>query len=198
MWNQLMITVGREFGSGGHEIADALARRFQLPIYEENMLKEIAEKMGADAGVLKNYDELPRKYFFTRTVKGFNNAPEASIARMQFRFLEEQAAAGKSFVVVGRCAEEVLASYANLITIFVLADTAFKKKRTMEHGDISGQEALTLMSRRDTQRKIYHNQYCKGKWGDARNYDITVNSARLGIGGTVDLLERYIRMRMEQ
>ena len=115
---------------------------------------------------------------------------------MQFQFLKDRAAACESFVVLGRCAEEVLQDYPGLVTIFVLSDLEFKKKRTMEREPLSEIEALALITHQDRQRKTYHNQFCKGKWGDARNWDLAVNSARLGIQGTVDFLEQYIRARM--
>ena len=196
MAEQMIITLGREFGSGGHEIARLLAHRFSLPLLEANMLRQIAREKGFDPEELERYDEHPKNHLIYRTVNGFNNAPGDSIAQMQFQYLRDRAAEGDSFVVVGRCAEEVLKNRPGLITIFVGADTWFKVERTMAWGKISREEALELMERRDQKRKTYHNQYCKGKWGDARCYDITINSAKLGIQGTADLLERYIRARL--
>lgn len=196
MAEQLIITLGREFGSGGHEIARRLAERFSLPLLEENMLRHIAEEKGLNPERMERYDEAPRTRVFYRTVNGFSNAPEDVIAEMQFQYLRDRAAAGDSFVVVGRCAEEVLKDYPGRVSIFVLADQWFKVQRTMARGAISESEALELMSRRDRKRKSYHNQYCKGKWGDSRSYDLCINSAKLGIQGTVDLLERYIRDRI--
>lgn len=196
MAEQLIIALGREFGSGGHEIARQLAERFSLPLLEENMLRQIALERGVDPDSLARYDEQPKSRLFYRTVNGFSNAPGDSIARMQFQYLRERAGAGDSFVVVGRCAEEVLRNRPGLVSIFVLADIWFKAERTMARGNISRDEALELMARRDRKRKTYHNQYCGGKWGDSRNYDICVNSAKLGIRGTTDLLEHYIRKRL--
>lgn len=196
MSGQLIIALGREFGSGGHEIARILAERFQLPLLEENMLNHIAEQRGMDPTVLTRYDEAPKNQLFSRTVNGFSNAPQAMVAEMQFQYLRERAQAGDSFLVVGRCAEEVLRDFPGLISIFVLADTEFKKERTMGRDNTSEEEALALMTRRDRKRKTYHNQFCKGKWGDSRNYDLTVNSAKLGIEETADMLEQYIRARM--
>lgn len=196
MSGQLIIALGREFGSGGHEIARILAERFQLPLLEENMLNHIAEQRGMDPTVLTRYDEAPKNQLFSRTVNGFSNAPQAMVAEMQFQYLRERAQAGDSFLVVGRCAEEVLRDFPGLVSIFVLADTEFKKERTMGRDNTSEEEALALMTRRDRKRKTYHNQFCKGKWGDSRNYDLTVNSAKLGIEETADMLEQYIRARM--
>lgn len=196
MAEQLIISLGREFGSGGHEIARRLAERFSLPLLEENMLRQIAQEKGIDPDNLARYDEQPKSRLFYRTVNGFSNAPGDSIAQMQFQYLRERAQAGHSFVVVGRCAEEVLRGQPGLVTIFVLSDIWFKAQRTMARGNISREEALELMARRDRKRKTYHNQHCKGKWGDSRNYDLCVNSAKLGIQGTTDLLEGYIRARI--
>lgn len=195
MSEQVIIALGREFGSGGHEIARILAQRFSLPLLEENMLRHIAEERGLDPDKLQRYDEDPKNRLMYRTVNGFSNAPGDVIAQMQFQYLRDRAAAGDSFVVVGRCAEEILKEYPGLISIFVLADAWFKQSRTMTRGGISQEEAQALMERRDRRRKTYHNQFCKGKWGDSRNYHLTINSAKLGIQGTADLLERYIRAR---
>lgn len=197
MSKQLLISLGREFGSGGHEIARILAERFALPLYEDNMLRQIAQARGIDPEKLERYDELPKNRLIYRTVNGFSNAPEDVIAQMQFQYLKEQAQAGESFLVVGRCAEDILRGMPGLVTIFVGADTGFKLERTLLRGPETQKEALALMERRDKKRKAYHNQYCKGKWGDARNYDITINSARLGIEGTADILEGYVRARIQ-
>lgn len=194
---QLIITVSREFGSGGHEIAVILSQRFGLPVYEQNLLKKLAEKYSLDADRLLRYDESPRNIFTSRRVNGFSNAPEENIARMQFEYLQDQAEKGESFVVVGRCAEEVLKGYPGLVTVFVWADIGFKKQRVMARDNTSEADALELMEKTDRKRKYYHNQFCQGKWGRAQNYDITINSGRLGISGTADLLERYIRQRTE-
>ena len=121
MDKQVIISIGREFGSGGHEIAQNLADRFGLPLYDYNLLREIASEKNVSAANLEQYDEVPKKGF-SKTVRGFNNSPQLNIAYMQFDFLKKKAAEGESFVVVGRCSEEVLKEYEGLITIFILGD----------------------------------------------------------------------------
>ena len=197
MKKQLLIVVSREFGRGGHEIASALAQEIHLPLYDKNLLEQIAAESGFSLETLKQYDESPRNFFTSRSVKGFNNAPQEHVAHMQFTYLKNKAAAGESFVVLGRCGEEVLKDFPNLISIFVLSDIGFKKARTMARDNTSEEDALELMAHTDRRRKYYHNQYCRGKWGDSRNYDLCINSAKLGIEGTVDFLTKYIRARVD-
>ena len=189
--SQLIISIGRESGSGGLEIARTLAKRFDLPLYNKSILQTAAEAKGLNAKELERYDERPRSLLFYRSIKGFSNAPEDGVAQMQFDLLRRHAAAGESFVVLGRCAEEVLADHECLVSIFVEADLDFRIRRT----PLPGNEALEFIHKQDRQRRIYHDQHCKGDWGDAQNYDLVINSARLGIPGTVDVLEHYIRAR---
>ena len=189
--SQLIVSIGRESGSGGLEIARTLAKRFDLPLYNKSILQTAAEAKGLNAKELERYDERPRSLLFYRSIKGFSNAPEDGVAQMQFDLLRRHAAAGESFVVLGRCAEEVLADHECLVSIFVEADLDFRIRRT----PLPGNEALEFIHKKDRQRRIYHDQHCKGDWGDAQNYDLVINSARLGIPGTVDVLEHYIRAR---
>ena len=192
--SQLIVSIGRESGSGGLEIAQTLAKRFGLPLYDKSILQNAAEAKGLDAKDLEQYDERPRSPLFYRSIKGFSNAPEDGVAQMQFDLLRRHAAAGESFVVLGRCAEEVLADREGLVSIFIRADLDFRVKRT----PLPEEEALDFIKHQDRQRRIYHDQHCKGDWGDAKCYDLVINSARLGIPGTVDILEQYIRSRTAQ
>ena len=189
--SQLIIAIGRESGSGGLEIAKTLAGRFGLPLYDKSILQSAAEDRGVDPKSLEQYDERPRSPLFYRSIKGFSSAPEDGVAQMQFDLLRRHAAAGESFVVLGRCAEEVLADYECLVSIFIEADLDFRIRRT----PLPGNEALEFIRRQDRQRLVYHDQHCKNDWGDAQSYDLVINSARLGVPGTADVLEHYIRAR---
>ena len=197
MEKQLIITVGREFGSGGHVIAEALAKRFSIPLYDDNLLQVIAEQKNVDHDELKKYDEVPKNIFLHRSINGHRSSPEEHIAEMQFSLMKTMAESGKSFIVVGRCAEHVLKGHPHLISIFVLGDYECKRARIASLHNISSEEAEKMIRYKDKKRKTYHNFYCSGKWGDSRNYDLSVNSSRLGIDMTVDMLEQYIKARME-
>ena len=197
MGKRLILSVSREFGSGGHVIAEALARRFELDLYDNNLLEHIAAEKDVGGDTLKKYDERPKNRLFSRTVRGYSNSIQENVANMQFDYLKKMAQEGRSFVVVGRCSETILKGSEGLVSIFVLGDREVKRERIMRLYRLSEDEAEHMMSRKDWERKSYHNYYCKGKWGDSRNYDLSINSSRLGIDRTVDLLETYIRARME-
>ncbi len=194
MAEQLIISVGREFGSGGREIAGILAEHYNIPLLDHNLLDEIASERNLDAKELNGLDEKKRNLLLSRTVKGFNNSPEQNISQLQFSYLQEKANSGESFVVVGRCSETVLRGNKALISIFIEADMDQKIKRIEERYQLSTHEAKKKIAEKDAKRKQYHNSFCEGKWGDARNYDITVNSSRLGVADTAKLLINYVDM----
>lgn len=197
MKKQIIIAVSREYGTSGHNIALALANKFDIPLYNRNMLDEIATHKDVDVQKLHKYDERPRNLLISRTVRGMSNSPEEVIAQFQFDYLKAKAESGESFVVVGRCAEHVLRDYPGLIKIFILADVKDKLKLVQEKRGVSEKEAGAIMFRHDKKRKAYHNYHCPIKWGDSRGYDITINASRLGIEKTADYLETYVRMRMD-
>ena len=116
---------------------------------------------------------------------------------MQFEYLKKKAAAGDSFVVVGRCAETVLKDCEVLTSIFVLGDHDKKLARVMEVYGLNEKDAKVKMTRHDRNRKAYHNRHSEGKWGDSRLYDLCINSSTLGMDKTVEVLEQYLQKRYE-
>ena len=195
MGKQLIITVGREFGSGGHIIAVKLAEHFGIQLLDSNILAEVAKKSNASEEYLKKYDESARNLFFSRTVNGFSNSPEEIIAQMQFDYIKQKSDSGESFVVIGRCADYILRENPALVRVFVLGDTEAKIKRTAEREEISEEKAKIRMEQADKRRKYFHNTHSENKWGDSRSYDITVNSSKLGLASTAELLIKYIELR---
>lgn len=197
MKSQLIISVGREFGSAGHEIAEELAKHYNIDLLDHNLLDEIASEKEVDPESLKHHDEKIKNKLFHRTVKGFSSSPEENVSLLQFEYLRRKASNGDSFVVVGRCSESVLKEYDCMISIFVLGDRAKKRERVMKLYNLDESMADKFMTEKDTKRKRYHNSYCEGKWGDSRNYDISINSSTLGVDKTVKLLVDYIDMMRE-
>ena len=161
MDKQLIISVGREYGSGGHEIAQ----------------------------------KLEKNYLLARTIKGYNNSPEQNVAKLQFNLLREWAKEGKSFVIVGRCSDQILKDNPNVITIFVNGTDLAKIERLMRIYDRGEQDAEEKMKKVDKKRREYHNSNCKADWGKASSYDLCICSSHLGIDGTVEILKKYIEAR---
>jgi len=194
----LIITIGREFGSGGHIIGERLAEYYGIPLYDKDLLKKVAEENDIDYDELEGYEESPINVLLSRTVNGYSSSLQDAIAHLEFDFIEEHAGFGESFVIVGRCAEEVLKDNPNAVKIFVLGDYDAKVNQIMHQFDLSEEDAKDEIKRTDKRRKSYHNHYCETKWGDSRNYDISINSTRFGIEGTADFLKTYIDLRLNR
>lgn len=194
---QIIIALGREFGSGGREIAKKLAKRLNLMVYDRNMLESIAAEHLKQVEDLERYDECRRKDGEQRNQ--LTVAQEDRLAYLEFDYMRERAARGESFIVVGHCAEEVLKHGPGLlISVFIRADRPFRIKRVMERESVSEQEALALMRRIDQRRRAYHDHFCTSGWGETETYDLVLNSSWLGIDETVGLLERYVLKRKNE
>ncbi len=169
MANQIIITISREYGSGGHEIAKEIADHFGFTMYDRSALDKMAKEQ-----------------------------PDMSInvlEELQFDYIKNKAAERESFVVVGRCAEEILKDRYNIISIFVTADLEDRIKRVMRKYNIESEgEATNKIKRHDRTRRNYHNSHSESEWSDATTYDLTINSSRLGIEGTTQFLIDYIEL----
>ena len=196
MEKQMIISIGREYGANGHYIADRLAEKYNIPVYDRHMIEYIAKEKNLDLNNLKKYDEKMKNILFSRTVNGHSSSPEDAIAQMQFDFLREKAAAGESFVVVGRCANSVLKDNPNLISIFITGDMDVKAKRISELFNVTIKEAEAMIIKNNKKRKQYHNHYSKEKWGDSRYYELTVNTSKIGAQKAFEIVDAYVQSRM--
>lgn len=191
MPNQIIVTISREFGSGGHEIAEKVAAALNLKFYDRNILEEVVgDKL--EAGILSEYDEKPDG-FFSIKLGEFGTSTQSAVSRMQFDFLKKKAAEGESFVVVGRCSEWLLKGTEGLYTFFVLSNKEDKVLRICNKYGLSEEDALAKMQRNDKTRKQYHNSHTDIKWGDSRGYDMCINSAVLGVDGTVKTIVDFVK-----
>lgn len=199
MGKQIIISIGREFGSGGHEIAERLAKHYNIPLYDKEIFEHIQEKGSINPEVARYFDEKPvNPIFYPITMDGSNLPLEQTVANYIFDFIRTKGDKEKeSFVIVGRCAEYVLRENPNVISVFILGDREVKCKRVMKKYNLEEKAAYNRMKKEDKMRKMYHNFYADGKWGDSRCYDISINSSTLGIDKTVDTLIAYIDKAME-
>ena len=197
MEKQLIISVGREYGSGGHEIAEKLANHYGIQLLDHNLLDEIAAKKNVKMDHLKELDEKHKNPLSSRTVRGYSSSPEENLLYLQFDYLRDKADAGDSFVIVGRCSETILKQYDSMVSIFILADREKRIERIMRLYHLSESDAAKKIHEKDTSRRRYHNSFCVGKWGDCRNYDVSLNSSKLGIDGSEKLLTEFIDRRRQ-
>lgn len=196
---QLIITLDRQFGSGGRDIAHFLGDRLGIPVYHHSLLKKIGINEGYDLDEVRDmFDETPKVVGVSRTVRGVSNSNRDFITHEEFKWLKKMADDGKSFIVIGHCADYILRKYP-IIKVFICGDKQMRIERTMETFGIDAKEAKKMMKKKDTERKKYHNHYSKSKtWSDAREYDLCLNSTRLGIHKSVDFLQDYIDRRLKE
>ena len=197
MEKQLIISVGREYGSGGHEIAEKLAKHYGIQLLDHNLLDEIAAKKNVKMDHLRELDEKHKNPLSSRTVRGYSSSPEEIMLYLQFDYLREKADSGESFVIVGRCSETILKQYDCMVSIFILADRDKRIERIMRLYHLTESQAAKKIREKDMNRRRYHNSFCVGKWGNCRNYDVSLNSSKLGIDGSVKLLTDYIDKRRQ-
>ena len=196
---QLIITIGREFGSGGLEIAEKIAAKLGLPVidkeYFTNALKQdrILEK---DQVLFDESSPLTMPSISMIGSDWFDK--QGRIDYAEFNQIKKEAEAGKSFVVVGRCAEYVLKDHPARVSFFILGEQETKVKRIAQIYGMTEQKAQTACKNMDKSRKAYHNFYSNIKWGDSRAYDLCINSSRVGIDNAVKIIEDYIKVWMEE
>lgn len=197
MDKQVIITVGREAGTGGLEVARLLGEKLGITVYDKNIFEEISEHFDIDTTNLEKFDETPKKRGLSRNVKGMSNSPEEQVVELQREFLTKKATEGQSFVILGRAGIKALLDYpCLLIRVFITADEEFKLARVRKEFGYTTLQAARYINWVDTKRRNYHNQFCHVKWGDPASYDIIVKSNKLGIEGTADMLADYIKRRM--
>lgn len=192
MKEQIIVTIGREYGSGGHYIAQQIAEKLGVQLYDKELLEKIVQEHGYSKDDMEKYDEKPVNVLLSRKVRNYSNSIEEVMAEKVFDFIRNRAEEGESFVVVGRCCENVLRGNPNTISIFVLGDTKDKIERIEKLYNLSEIKAILAMKKNDKKRKLYHNYYSDIKWGDSRGYHVSINSSLLGIDKTSEMLLRLI------
>ena len=200
-----VITISREFGSGGREIGKRLSERLHIPFYDKELLEIASKESGICRELFDRNDEAYTNSFLYSLVVG--NYPVSSDGRIepempinqriflaQFDTIKNIAAKGPC-VIVGRCADYVLKNEKNVINFFINGNTAEKKKRILERYDIENNKVEDFIKKTDKRRASYYNYYTDMKWGEARNFDLCINTSRTGIDGAVETMLAYIGIR---
>ena len=199
-----IITIGRQFGSGGREIGEKLAEHFGIKCYDKELLSRAAKESGFCEEMIQNHDERPTNsflynlvmdtYSFGYNASSFVDMPIShKVFLAQFDTIKKIADEGPC-VIVGRCADYALADYDNVLNLFIHGNEECKIKRLKERFDdiTTDDKAREMMNKKDKQRQSYYNYYSSKKWGRADSYDLCINSSILGIDGTVKFIIQYI------
>lgn len=189
---QIIITIGREYGSLGHMIADKVGEELGLPVLDRSFFRQMSINHGVDPKFIRDHDEKKRNLFTSRQRRGHSNSMEDIVAEMVFDYERELAETGESLIIVGRCAEWVLRDFPNLIRIFITADDETKAQRISEMENVDLVEAAKIVKKQDRKRGSYHEYYTGLKWGVANEYDLCVNSGEIGVDGAAKLIIQYV------
>ncbi|MCQ2525554.1 MAG: cytidylate kinase-like family protein [Lachnospiraceae bacterium] len=197
-----IITIGRQFGSGGREIGLKVAEALGIPCYDKELLTRAAKESGFCEEMLINHDERPTNSFLYNLVMdtysfGYNSNSYSDmpishkVFLAQFDTIKKIGSEGPC-VIVGRCADYALADFDNVLNLFIFGDEKCKIKRIMERFDLTEAKAKDMINKKDKQRQSYYNYYSSKKWGRADSYDLCINSSKLGIDGCVNLIKQYV------
>ncbi len=198
-----IITIGRQFGSAGHEIGAMLADRLGIPCYDKELLKRASKESGMCPELFENHDERPTSSFLYNLVMDTYSFGYSSSAYVdmpighkvflaQFDAIKKLASEGPC-VIIGRCADYALSEFKNCIHLFIHADLEDRIKRVEEKYDLSYDKAKDMIIKKDKQRANYYNYFSSKKWGKADSYHLTIDSSILGEEGSVELIMQFIQ-----
>ncbi|MBQ7588784.1 MAG: cytidylate kinase-like family protein [Lachnospiraceae bacterium] len=198
-----IITIGRQFGSGGREIGEKLAKRYNIKFYDKDLLKRAAKESGICSELFENNDEKPTGSFLYNLVTdtysfGFSSPYiemplSHKVFLAQFDTIKKIAQEGPC-VIVGRCADYALAETGKCLSVFIHAgwEDRIERIKTKFPDEKDPAKIKDMIIKTDKARANYYNYYSSKKWGRAESYDLCVNSSILGIDGTVDMISAFI------
>ena len=195
-----IITIGRQFGSGGKEVGIRVARELGIPFYDKELMKEAAKQSGLSEKILESFDERPKSllysiamdsYIFSLPGTGAGDSLEQQVYLATFDTIRRLADNGPC-VIIGRCADYALNENPNLLRLFIYAPIADRVKRVAERQNLSPEKAKTLIRKTDRRRASYYEYYTSRGWGEVDTYDFCLNSSSLGLGGTVELIRSMV------
>ena len=197
MKNPLIITIGREYGSGGREIGKALAEKLGISFYDKQIISLAAEKSGLSPEFITNNEQRVRSGFMQNLAasaayqSGFFSSQYLPLSETIFisqAQVVRDIAARERAVIVGRCADYILSGRKNTVNIFIHAPIEDRVRRIMALYQLSEADAMKAIATSDKERGNHYFRYTDLKWGKAQNYDISINSALMGVEKTAEML----------
>ena len=200
-----IITIGRQFGSGGKEIAEKLGESLQIPVYDKEMLAVAAKDSGICQELFESHDEKPTNSFLYSLVMdtySMGYSPNAymdmpinhKVFLAQFDAIKKLANEGPC-ILVGRCADYALDSYDNCLSVFIHANLDARIERIARMYDLTDAKAKDMIVKTDKKRATYYNYYTNKKWGSAESYELCLDSSKLGITGTTEAILSFLNLR---
>ena len=201
-----VITVARGYGSGGEEIATKIAADLGIPCYENRILTLASQLSGLDEHLFQEVNERVKEKKYSALLKALPKTMRPKTYDKEFvsdeRLFEfqkeiiEQLAKTESCVIVGKCADWILKDYPNVVSVYIEAPRAFCLKNVMKKMNVSEETAHMAISRTDQYRANYYKHYTGGNyWTNPVNYDLTLNSQRVGIDRCVTLIKQYLQLK---
>lgn len=198
MKKDIIITIGRQFGSGGKCVAEVLGRKLGIPVYDQELIMKAAQESGFSAEFFEQSDE-KRRFFSLSSIfatayssETENYMSDKGLFRIQCETIRNIAAQGPA-VIVGRCSDYVLRDMKNKLDVFLTSPLEKRAARVAERKGIDYAKALETVEREDRNREEYYNYYTFGNWGVASNYDLCIDSDKLGDEGTADMIIEFAR-----
>ena len=187
-----LINIGRQFGSGRRLVAQAIGRKLDIPVYDNELISKAAEESGFSKHLFARSDENRSLFsissFFTNGRFGIadNYMSDNELFRIQSDVIRKIAEEG-SAIFIGRCSDYILRDL-KCLDVFITAEEEVRIKRVSEREGIAPEEAARLVRTKDRTRETYYNYFTFGNWGVASNYDLCIDSSLLGIEGTADFI----------
>ncbi|MCH5209960.1 MAG: cytidylate kinase-like family protein [Oscillospiraceae bacterium] len=206
----LVITIGRQFGSGGRDVGEKVAQYFNIPFYDKELVEMAAQKSNLSHEALKEVDEHATNSFLYSLASGNYslrgiNAPiyyempiNDKLFIAQAEVIKEVSNKGPC-VIVGRCADYVLEDEKNvdLLNVFIYGSVDYRAKRVMEALELSQSKARDKVLKTDKQRRTYYDYYTSKDWGVMSNYDVCINAETFGIDGAANLIINYAKTKIK-
>ncbi len=202
---KVIVTIARQYGSGGKTIGQMLAKDLGIKAYSREILKLASEDSGINETLFNKADEKLKKTslfgIMKREYKGELIPPESEDFTSNANLFNYQAkiiknlAQEESCVIIGRCGDYVLKGNPDVVSVFVHASPEYCKKQAIERGAYTGKDVEKFIQKTDKYRADYYHYYTGQVWNDARNYDLCLNSERLGFEGCVEAIKAYIKIR---
>ena len=195
-----IVTIDRQFGSGGKEVGIRVAKELGIPFYDEELIQEAAKKSGISEKLFESFDERPKSLLYSIAMDSYmfnlpgsisSDSLEQQVYLATFDTIRQLAAEGPC-VIIGRCADYALAGNPDLLSLFISAPMDVRIERVAKRQNISSEKARQLIIKTDKRRASYYEYYSSRKWGSVESYHYCLDSSYLGLGRTVELIQTMI------